>query len=72
MAGRRVAGSPEPKGWRSSAPWPRTTQEARAPCCACRRRSCRRVWTLDQRPSVQDIIGHPLRTYDDWASENID
>ncbi|MBT2511394.1 NAD(P)H-binding protein [Streptomyces sp. ISL-98] len=29
-------------------------------------------WTLDQRPSVQDIIGRPLRTYDDWVSENID
>ncbi|GHC95581.1 hypothetical protein GCM10010313_00730 [Streptomyces violarus] len=29
-------------------------------------------WTLDQRPSAQDIIGHPLRTYDDWVSENID
>ncbi|MBP2401534.1 SDR family oxidoreductase [Streptomyces syringium] len=29
-------------------------------------------WTLDQRPSVQDIIGRPLRTYDDWAGENID
>ncbi|QOV33337.1 NAD(P)H-binding protein [Streptomyces ferrugineus] len=29
-------------------------------------------WTLDQRPSVQDIIGRPLRTYDDWVSENVD
>lgn len=29
-------------------------------------------WTLDQRPSVQDIIGRPLRTYDDWVRENID
>ncbi|WP_210583238.1 SDR family oxidoreductase [Streptomyces sp. GESEQ-35] len=29
-------------------------------------------WTLDQRPSVQDIIGRPLRTYHDWVSENID
>ncbi|MGW7277751.1 SDR family oxidoreductase [Streptomyces sp. NPDC054844] len=29
-------------------------------------------WTFDQRPSVRDIIGRPLRTYDDWVSENID
>ncbi|MEU7606077.1 NAD(P)H-binding protein [Streptomyces sp. NPDC041003] len=29
-------------------------------------------WTLDQRPSVQDITGRPPRTYDDWLSENID
>ncbi|MET9323444.1 NAD(P)H-binding protein [Streptomyces sp. NPDC003038] len=29
-------------------------------------------WTLDQQPSVQDIIGRPPRTYDDWVSENID
>ncbi|MGW6731517.1 SDR family oxidoreductase [Streptomyces sp. NPDC055013] len=29
-------------------------------------------WTVDQRPSVQDIIGRPMRTYDDWVSENID
>ncbi|MEV6399416.1 NAD(P)H-binding protein [Streptomyces sp. NPDC051907] len=29
-------------------------------------------WTLDQRPSVQDIIGRRPRTYDDWVSENID
>ncbi|MEU8104637.1 NAD(P)-binding oxidoreductase [Nonomuraea muscovyensis] len=28
-------------------------------------------WTLDQRPSVQDIVGRPLRTYDDWVRENI-
>ncbi|MFJ3828915.1 SDR family oxidoreductase [Streptomyces sp. NPDC090046] len=28
-------------------------------------------WTLDQRPSVQDIIGRPPRTYDDWVRENI-
>ncbi|WP_053202871.1 SDR family oxidoreductase [Jiangella muralis] len=27
-------------------------------------------WTLDQRPSVQEIIGRPPRTYDDWAAEN--
>ncbi|MFI6392794.1 SDR family oxidoreductase [Nonomuraea sp. NPDC050547] len=27
-------------------------------------------WTLDQRPSVRDIIGRPPRTYDDWAGEN--
>ncbi|MFJ8546911.1 SDR family oxidoreductase [Streptomyces sp. AC627_RSS907] len=29
-------------------------------------------WTRDQRPSVQDIIGRPLRTYDDWVREHID
>lgn len=29
-------------------------------------------WTLEQQPSVQDIIGRPLRTYDDWAVENAD
>ncbi|WP_369275478.1 SDR family oxidoreductase [Streptomyces sp. R11] len=29
-------------------------------------------WTVDQRPSVRDIIGRPMRTYDDWVSENID
>ncbi|WP_188192116.1 NAD(P)H-binding protein [Nonomuraea sp. SYSU D8015] len=29
-------------------------------------------WTLDQRPSVQEIIGRPLRTYDDWVREHID
>ncbi|MEV5103769.1 NAD(P)H-binding protein [Streptomyces massasporeus] len=29
-------------------------------------------WTHDQRPSVQDIIGRPLRTYDDWVREHID
>lgn len=29
-------------------------------------------WTLDQQPSVQDITGRPLRTYDNWVSENID
>ncbi|WP_445269657.1 SDR family oxidoreductase [Streptomyces sp. DSM 41634] len=29
-------------------------------------------WTLDQRPSVQDITGRPPLTYDDWVSENID
>ncbi|MFG2285925.1 SDR family oxidoreductase [Streptomyces sp. NPDC048595] len=28
-------------------------------------------WTRDQRPSVQDIIGRPLRTYDDWVREHI-
>ncbi|HLL68565.1 MAG TPA: NAD(P)H-binding protein [Micromonosporaceae bacterium] len=28
-------------------------------------------WTLTQRPSVSDIIGRPLRTYDEWAVENI-
>ncbi|MFB6576753.1 NAD(P)H-binding protein [Streptomyces sp. NPDC056402] len=29
-------------------------------------------WTLDQRPSVRDVIGRPPRTYDAWVSENID
>jgi uncharacterized protein YbjT (DUF2867 family) len=29
-------------------------------------------WTLAQRPSVQDIIGRPPRTYDEWAVENAD
>ncbi|PSK99952.1 uncharacterized protein YbjT (DUF2867 family) [Murinocardiopsis flavida] len=29
-------------------------------------------WTLDQRPSVREIIGRPLRTYDEWAVENAD
>ncbi|MFJ3928209.1 NAD(P)H-binding protein [Streptomyces sp. NPDC090022] len=29
-------------------------------------------WTLEQRPSVQDITGRPPRTYDDWVGENID
>ncbi|WP_433237487.1 SDR family oxidoreductase [Streptosporangium sp. CA-135522] len=29
-------------------------------------------WTLEQRPSVQEIIGRSLRTYDDWAIENAD
>lgn len=29
-------------------------------------------WTLDQRPSVQDITGRPPRSYDDWVRENID
>ncbi|MFD9969037.1 SDR family oxidoreductase [Streptomyces sp. NPDC059011] len=29
-------------------------------------------WTVAQRPSVQDIIGRPPRTYDDWVRENID
>lgn len=29
-------------------------------------------WTVDQRPSVQEIIGRPMRTYDDWVKENID
>ncbi|MGN9812015.1 SDR family oxidoreductase [Micromonospora sp. BQ11] len=29
-------------------------------------------WTRTQRPSVRDIIGRPLRTYDDWAVENAD
>ncbi|MFJ6050664.1 SDR family oxidoreductase [Streptomyces sp. NPDC092307] len=29
-------------------------------------------WTLDQRPSVQDVIGRPPRTYDDWVREHID
>ncbi|MFH0520957.1 SDR family oxidoreductase [Streptomyces sp. M41] len=28
-------------------------------------------WTRDQKPSVQDIIGRPLRTYDDWIREHI-
>ncbi|MEQ4723721.1 NAD(P)H-binding protein [Nonomuraea sp. B19D2] len=27
-------------------------------------------WTLDQRPSVREIIGRPLRGFDDWAVEN--
>ncbi|MFG2296865.1 SDR family oxidoreductase [Streptomyces sp. NPDC048603] len=29
-------------------------------------------WTLGQRPTVQDVIGRPLRSYDDWVRENID
>ncbi|NUW29956.1 NAD(P)H-binding protein [Nonomuraea sp. SMC257] len=29
-------------------------------------------WTLEQRPSVREIIGRSLRTYDDWAIENAD
>ncbi|MGW3326426.1 hypothetical protein [Streptomyces virginiae] len=29
-------------------------------------------WTLGQRPSVQEVIGRPLRTYDEWVRENID
>ncbi|MFE0155071.1 NAD(P)H-binding protein [Nonomuraea sp. NPDC059007] len=29
-------------------------------------------WTLDQRPSVRDLIGRPPRTYDDWVIENAD
>ncbi|MFJ3840695.1 SDR family oxidoreductase [Streptomyces sp. NPDC090054] len=29
-------------------------------------------WTADQRPSVEDIIGRPMRTYDEWVRENID
>ncbi|WP_051774216.1 SDR family oxidoreductase [Streptomyces sp. NRRL S-237] len=29
-------------------------------------------WTLDQRPAVQEVIGRPLRTYDEWVRENID
>ncbi|MBB2947212.1 uncharacterized protein YbjT (DUF2867 family) [Actinoplanes lutulentus] len=28
-------------------------------------------WTHAQRPSVADIIGRPLRTYDEWAAENV-
>ncbi|WP_018348573.1 SDR family oxidoreductase [Longispora albida] len=27
-------------------------------------------WTLSQRPSVQDIIGRPLRSFPEWAAEN--
>ncbi|ACZ87216.1 SDR family oxidoreductase [Streptosporangium roseum] len=27
-------------------------------------------WTLDQRPAVREIIGRPLRGFDDWAVEN--
>ncbi|GAA3692103.1 NAD(P)H-binding protein [Nonomuraea antimicrobica] len=27
-------------------------------------------WTLDQRPSVREIIGRPLRGFDDWAAEH--
>ncbi|RVX41341.1 nucleoside-diphosphate-sugar epimerase [Nonomuraea polychroma] len=27
-------------------------------------------WTLDQRPSVREIISRPLRGFDDWALEN--
>lgn len=27
-------------------------------------------WTLDQRPAVREIIGRPLRGFDDWADEN--
>ncbi|NUS74470.1 MAG: NAD(P)H-binding protein [Corynebacteriales bacterium] len=30
------------------------------------------TWTLAQQPSVPDIIGRPLRTYDEWVSENIE
>lgn len=29
-------------------------------------------WTLAQRPAVQDIIGRPPRTYDEWAVANAD
>ncbi|MFF3015691.1 SDR family oxidoreductase [Streptomyces sp. NPDC057939] len=29
-------------------------------------------WTAEQRPSVEEIIGRPMRTYDDWVRENID
>ncbi|WP_420082253.1 SDR family oxidoreductase [Streptomyces sp. JL4002] len=29
-----------------------------------------RAWTLAQRPSVAEIIGRPLRSYDEWAREN--
>ncbi len=29
-------------------------------------------WTLDQRPSVQDVIGRPPRTYADWVREHLD
>ncbi|WP_330439620.1 NAD(P)H-binding protein [Micromonospora sp. NBC_00821] len=27
-------------------------------------------WTLDQRPTVREIIGRPLRDFDGWAVEN--
>ncbi|QUH04024.1 NAD(P)H-binding protein [Saccharopolyspora erythraea] len=27
-------------------------------------------WTLDQRPSVREIIGRPMRGFDDWAVDN--
>ncbi|MCP2168618.1 hypothetical protein [Goodfellowiella coeruleoviolacea] len=27
-------------------------------------------WTLDQRPTVREIIGRPLRGFDEWAVEN--
>ncbi|MFG3442213.1 NAD(P)H-binding protein [Nonomuraea sp. NPDC047897] len=27
-------------------------------------------WTLDQRPAVREIIGRPLRGFDEWAAEN--
>ncbi|XTZ14712.1 NAD(P)H-binding protein [Micromonospora echinospora] len=27
-------------------------------------------WTLDQRPAVHEIIGRPLRGFDEWAVEN--
>ncbi|GAA0927579.1 SDR family oxidoreductase [Nonomuraea longicatena] len=29
-------------------------------------------WTLEQRPSMKEIIGRSPRTYDDWAIENAD
>lgn len=29
-------------------------------------------WTLDQRPTVAEIIGRPPRTFEDWAMENSD
>ncbi|MFD6757398.1 NAD(P)H-binding protein [Micromonospora gifhornensis] len=29
-------------------------------------------WTLDQRPAVHEIIGRPLRGFDEWAVENAD
>ncbi|MFC7625740.1 NAD(P)H-binding protein [Microlunatus sp. GCM10028923] len=29
-------------------------------------------WTLDQRPSVRDLIGRPLRDFDSWAAEHAD
>ncbi|MFB6821311.1 SDR family oxidoreductase [Streptomyces virginiae] len=29
-------------------------------------------WTLDRRPSVREVIGRPLRTYDEWVREHID
>jgi uncharacterized protein YbjT (DUF2867 family) len=29
-------------------------------------------WTLDQQPTVGEVIGHPLRGFDDWAAEHAD